>query len=310
MKVLLLNEVTQPGAGGGCESHLAALWKGLEERGHDVRLEGPAWPGALAWADVVHVHNMTALGLDALLFACEQQEKPTVISLHDYWPFCPSRMAVYQGQNCHQGVGCRRQCGAPLPSWFETVQRAPCVSFTPRAAEIFRQHGIESTVIPHGINLSFWRRQSRLRHGGPVRVACCTAWGMSPWKGIHVAQEVEQLLGRRAEFRYILGGQSRETVRGLYWWADVVLVPSLYEETFCLVAAEAQACGRPVVGFAVGGLLELASATVPQGDVAGLARALLAWRELGLRPVRSYQEMAADYEALYGRVRERVGEPG
>lgn len=304
MKVALLNDVTTPGAGGGCEAHIAALFKGLEDRGHQVDIAGPSWPEAVAWADVVHVHNMTRIGLECLE-ACRQLDKPAVISLHDYWPFCLSRMGVHNGQNCHQ-THCTGQCGAGRPSWYQEVTRWPCVSFTGRAAEIFAAHGIESVVIPHGLNLDFWHPEPRAPHGGPLRVGCCTAWGMSPWKGMHIAQQVEQMLGDGAEFRFILGGQPREAVRDLYWWSDVVLVPSLYEETFCLVAAEAQACGRPVVGFHVGGLRELASLTVPEGDVEGLGRALLKWRELRLVPIRSYQEMAADYEALYQRVGARV----
>lgn len=297
MRIALLNEITEPGRGGGCEAHLAALYRGLAERGHEVVLSGSDWSDAVEWADVVHVHNMTMLGFGCLVLA-RQRQKPVIISLHDYWPFCKTRMAVWRGENCHR-AGCTHQCGAFLPDWYDEVRRWPCVSFTPRVQDIFRAHGIESTVIAHGINRSFWHEQPRQEHGGPARVACCTAWGMSPWKGMDVAKQVEQMIGPAAEFRYILGGQPREAVRDLYGWADVVLVPSLYEETFCLVAAEAQACGRPVVAFAVGGLLELASAVVPEGDLTEMARAILGWRGLAVKPIRSYQEMAADYKVLY-----------
>jgi D-inositol-3-phosphate glycosyltransferase len=47
--------------------------------------------------------------------------------------------------------------------------------------------------------------------------------------------------------------QSREQLVNVYRAADLVAVPS-YSESFGLVAIEAQACGTPVVGAAVGGL--------------------------------------------------------
>jgi D-inositol-3-phosphate glycosyltransferase len=48
--------------------------------------------------------------------------------------------------------------------------------------------------------------------------------------------------------------QSREALPDLYRAADLVAVPS-YNESFGLVALEAQACGTPVVAAAVGGLV-------------------------------------------------------
>lgn len=47
--------------------------------------------------------------------------------------------------------------------------------------------------------------------------------------------------------------QSRDQLVDVYRAADIVAVPS-YNESFGLVAVEAQACGTPVVAAAVGGL--------------------------------------------------------
>jgi len=49
---------------------------------------------------------------------------------------------------------------------------------------------------------------------------------------------------------------SNEDLRTLYCAADVVAVPSR-EDNMPLSAMEAQACGRPVVGFEVGGLPDI-----------------------------------------------------
>jgi len=302
MRVSFLNEVALD-AGGGTETHIVELWRGLEVLGHQVRLFAADWKRGIAWGDIVHIHNMTRFnyGLPALEDAARLR-KPALVSLHDYWPFCQPRIAMHEGQNCLFG-GCRRQCGRPLPECFEVIARWPCVSFAPRPAAVFESLGIRSQVIPHGIDRQFWHAAPRRSVEGALRVALCTACGAAPWKGVQVAYDVERRLGSAAEFRYLLGGQKQEGVRELLWWADVVLVPSLYEETFCLVAAEAQACGRPVVAFDVGGLIELASKTLPWGDAQGLAAALLTATTLPLRSVRDRLDMARDYVALYERLR-------
>ena len=65
-------------------------------------------------------------------------------------------------------------------------------------------------------------------------------------------QELAQQLGIQAQVRFV---PPVDRARLALWYraADLVTVPS-YSESFGLVAIEAQACGTPVVGAAVGGL--------------------------------------------------------
>jgi alpha-1,3-rhamnosyl/mannosyltransferase len=90
------------------------------------------------------------------------------------------------------------------------------------------------------------------------------------------AQAERQRAASRRPERVELAGFVDDLL-GLYWDADVVLVPSRYEG-FGLPLLEAMACGRPVVAFANSSLVEVAGDgawLVPDGDVAAMASAVL-----------------------------------
>lgn len=87
------------------------------------------------------------------------------------------------------------------------------------------------------------------------------------------------------------------------------MVTPCWDEPFGLVVAESFACGTPVVAFARGAMAELVTAEtgilVEPGNVAALARALVAARALDRRACRSRAEklwsldlMTSRYEAL------------
>jgi glycosyltransferase involved in cell wall biosynthesis len=67
-------------------------------------------------------------------------------------------------------------------------------------------------------------------------------------------QRLAERLGVRDRVRFV-GGVAREDVPSLMCAADVVVTVPWYEP-FGIVPLEAMACGRPVVGSAVGGLLD------------------------------------------------------
>lgn len=92
-------------------------------------------------------------------------------------------------------------------------------------------------------------------------------------------QDLESLIRHLGLERavHLLG--RREDVAAILAASDVVVVPSVCEEGFGLVAVEGWAAGVPVVAFESGGIGEIVrhrqtGLLVPKGDVAGLADAI------------------------------------
>ena len=75
-------------------------------------------------------------------------------------------------------------------------------------------------------------------------------------KGINIVKQVEQKM-RELDFIYVTD-MPKKYVPYMYRLADIVVVPSLYNEAYGLVAMEALACGVPVIASNRGGLKEIA----------------------------------------------------
>ena len=150
-----------------------------------------------------------------------------------------------------------------------------------------RLMGLETgraTVIPCGVDTDLFRPGPRRDPGGPPRILVLGR--LVPRKGIStVVEALAQLPGvelvvaggprpdaldadpmvaqvrSRAESLGVsdrvvfVGGVSRREVPGLVRDSDVVVTVPWYEP-FGIVPLEAMACGRPVVGTAVGGMLD------------------------------------------------------
>jgi len=113
---------------------------------------------------------------------------------------------------------------------------------------------------------------------------------------------------------WVHSGVARTTLWDAMAGAAVVLCPARWEEPFGMVAAEAQACGTPVVAFRRGALDEVVvdgvtGWMVAPGDIEAAASAVASSAELSRSECRRHAESQLDlklsldaHEQLYGRV--------
>jgi rhamnosyltransferase len=119
------------------------------------------------------------------------------------------------------------------------------------------------------------------------------------------------------------GGYDPEALPGILRDADLVVVPSVWRESFCLTIREAFLAGVPVVASDLGAMSEAfahgaGGLHVPPGDVGALTAALRSlvddparYRALAgsIPTVRALDDAAAETARLYERAAARAGKP-
>ena len=325
-----------PPAYGGSEAVIDCLARGLQARGHDVRLftvgestcpvdrgwwyesavagMGATLPEAahvlaayedLADREVIHDH--TTLGP---VFVAQRARSGTVLVATNHGPFTPETRRVY----------------AAMPDSVALV----AISRHHRATA----PELPATVIYHGVDLEcyspgagdggyllFVGRMSADK--GPeraIRIAraagrplVLVAKSRDPMEQEHLEKVVKPLLGPDVT---VVGEVALAERVELFRHAEALVNPICWPEPFGLVMPEALACGTPVLAFPNGAAPEI----VDDGrtgflrfDEDGLVRAARRLGEIDRRDCRreverrfSMQRMVADYEALYARLLRRA----
>lgn len=282
--------------GGGVTGMVGALWS-HQSGGIAFRKQALARLFEQHAFDVVHLHNVSLLGgrhLPRLLAARTNAVK--LVTAHDYWWVCPQSLLWKYGTKVCDApacVSCSILARRPpqfwrRDGWFNDALAGLDGLLFPsrRAMEIYQTRGLrhpQRHVLP-GLIPAGWASGGTRNpaHGTPgERPYFATAGRLVIEKGIqaliplmrHLPEfelriagsgPAESLLRKQARglpnIRF-LGLLDARQVRALFQGARAVVVPSLFEETFCLVAAEALTVGTPVIARNRGSLPELIGAT-------------------------------------------------
>lgn len=247
--------------------------------------------------DVVHLHNLHSnyIHLPNLLRFLGENEIPTLITVHDSWPFTCGYCAHYIYHDCDQwDKGCTdcpavkkglRKNGARMYRVKEALYSGiPKLAingvsrWTTAAAEqgMLKSAKI-STTIYNWVDTDLFKPQNnaaavRKKYGIPEshKLILGVAQGWSERKGLkEFLQIVEALqdatvilvgedrgVPKRENLKCIGFTSDRQELIDLYSAADVFVNPSR-AETFGLVTAEALSCGTPVVAYNNTGSAEL-----------------------------------------------------
>jgi len=316
VRILMLNDFRQVG---GAESHVDTLKKALEKQGIEVELwvaeehvDVSDWRQAVKdfKPDILHVHNWALLikerATDGLF-----DTVPTVLSLHDYLLICYKRMRLHNWKCCPHICADACDLFSKAKELQKMAEPAIKVCFTPGSQDLFHLHGVETTLIPHGLDIGQWAYNFAQKDLIGFVSAHPAYW----WKG---EAEADQL-GVGLRFVKAIGTlKTREQMSEFYRSLEVLVLPTIYDEPFCLVITEAMLSGVVVVSYRnTGSEFQIYDGEtgylVPKGDYVALretVQAVMAKDNTNIKEnARQYvvdhfqaNRMASDYIALYNRM--------
>ncbi|MFZ0666797.1 MAG: glycosyltransferase [Acidimicrobiales bacterium] len=263
--------------------------------------------------DVVHVHNLFPMISPSVLRACRRHLVPAVATFHNYRPMCASGDFFRNGSVCHDCVGrlpvpavvhgCYRDSvTATLPlaagitahkqiwqthlsayMFISDAQRQLYASLDLPSERCFVKYNLvypmEGTAHPEPI-VVYIGRLTELKG----LQFLMDAWDRFPAKNLKLViagsgpmeDEVQRWAASRDAVEFA-GFLSRDQCAGLLKRARAVVVPSIWEEPFGLVVAEAMSASVPPIAPGHGAFPELISDGVdgviyPSGDRDALAR--------------------------------------
>jgi glycosyltransferase involved in cell wall biosynthesis len=244
--------------------------------------------------DIVHIHNLFPLISPSVLIECRRAHLPVVMHVHNYRLVCPNglHMPKTDLRICEKCCGGReywcvlKNCEGDFPKSLGYALR----SYVARKAHLYRANvSIYACLTP-------FQKQRLVSQGYPenrmvvlpnmVRVEdkpdtrspgdyVGFVGRVSPEKGIgiflkaakkcpHIEFRVAgsfdrmpKILTQAPDNCRFLGHLRSGELSQFYRFSRIVVAPSLWYETFCLIAMEAQAYGKPVICSRLGALPEV-----------------------------------------------------
>lgn len=225
--------------------------------------------------DIVHIHNLQPYGV-GILEVFKKHNIPTFITLHWYWPICPSSLlyTAHWKKICEENNwnNCSKNCGTFDISNImkkqkklieENVTQLITVSDFVRNRLIdFWYSPKKITTIHNGVDVDLFHPVDN-----PTRDYILHVGRLSEIKGSLLVLDAAKKL---PNIKFIFIGSARpdieipENVKFIEWISSnelvkyyqnaiAVVAPSLWPEPHSLVPLEVMACGTPIIATNVGG---------------------------------------------------------
>ncbi|MBU4365572.1 MAG: glycosyltransferase, partial [Kiritimatiellae bacterium] len=231
------------------------------------------------FADAIErLHPMAADLLISTSHCVAKGLRPPKGARHLCYCFTPMRYAWLFYEEYFGGNALKKMALTPYLRRLRAWDRATCnrvdrfVALSRHVQKrILEFYGREADVVYPPVNTSFWTPDPPESFGADASAYDLIVSALVPYKKIEVAvraytrlgyplkivgtgtqyTRLRRMAGARIEF---LGRLDDDRIRDLYRHCRLLVFPG--EEDFGIVPVEAQACGRPVVAYGVGGALE------------------------------------------------------
>jgi glycosyltransferase involved in cell wall biosynthesis len=282
--------------------------------------------------DVVHFNNV--YGISSALISRAARDFPTVVTVHDYWPFCYFSTMMKRGQVC--SMDCRN-CAPPMTTVSRRIRHAQLresilVGPSMYMAQRLKDAGFPRVMhIPYGISIP--------PEPAPENARILFIGRLTHVKGI---EDLVDVAARLTLPLHVFGdgplatkvarrcrSYPHITFHGFSTDIDFhlrgggsLVIPSTWPENQPFVALEALAHGLPIIASRIGGLPELVEAGKNgylfepgnRDELAELLKALAENRDIRREFTDASREMAkgfsvekmvSSYESLYHNITPR-----
>lgn len=245
--------------------------------------------------DILHLHNFDILSF-SLIHSAKRLGIPILLSIYDYWYFCPARVLVDKN-----GRFCARYAGLHCFSCLSGFKKVLAIRereffnyffdkidifivLSQSSANILQDYGIKGKKI-RAVPIPLLDDTKNIHSDMEENSILFVGW-IHPYKGLHILlkampeilEEIPQTklyvfeTGIQKSYKeyiirlinelkldnhvFMFGKQPPERVKEFMQIANVVVIPEQWENMLPLVLIEAMGFGKPIIASRIGGIPE------------------------------------------------------